>query len=63
MIIVYCINSFSPYGGIERVTVCKANALARVNGNVVWIVYTDYSDLASSGLSPNVHCVNLNIGH
>lgn len=41
MKIVYCINSISHTGGIERVTIAKANALADIPGNEVWIAYTD----------------------
>lgn len=41
MNIVYCINSISHIGGIARVTVAKANALAAIPGNKVWIAYTD----------------------
>lgn len=41
MKIAYCINSISHVGGIERVTIAKANALAAIPGNEVWIAYTD----------------------
>ena len=40
MKIVYCIDSYGA-GGIEQITVLKANALAEKNDNHVWIVYTD----------------------
>lgn len=40
MTIVYCIDSYGS-GGVEQITVFKANALAEIPGNRVWIVYTD----------------------
>ena len=40
MKIVYCIDSIGS-GGVEQITVFKANALAEREGNRVWIVYTD----------------------
>lgn len=40
MTIVYCIDSFGS-GGVEQITVFKANALADIPGNRVWIIYTD----------------------
>ena len=45
MRIVYCINSISHIGGIARVVVAKANALAAIEGNEVWIAYTDVDAL------------------
>ena len=44
MKIVYCINSISHMGGIARVVVEKANALAAIEGNEVWIAYTDVDE-------------------
>ena len=41
MKIVYCINSVYLSGGMERITLVKANALARIPGNEVWVVVTD----------------------
>lgn len=41
MKIVYCINSICHVGGIARVVIAKANALAAIEGNEVWIAYTD----------------------
>ena len=39
--IVYCTNSICHPGGIQTVTITKANALAEIAGNEVWIVVTD----------------------
>ena len=41
MNIVYCTDSVCFPGGIQRATIAKANALAEVRGNRVWIVVTD----------------------
>lgn len=41
MKIVYCADTIYTFGGLEIVTILKANALARVPGNQVWIVVTD----------------------
>ena len=41
MNIVYCTDSVCFPGGIQRATIAKANALANVGGNRVWIVVTD----------------------
>ena len=36
--IVYCLNSIGKLGGTEKITITKANALARIPGNQVWII-------------------------
>lgn len=41
MKILFCVNSLGGFGGIERVTIVKANALAAIEGNEVGICYTD----------------------
>lgn len=41
MRIVYCTDSICYLGGIQRITIAKANALAEIDGNEVWIVVTD----------------------
>ena len=40
MRIVYCTDSYGA-GGVQQITVLKANALAEVEGYEVWIVFTD----------------------
>lgn len=52
MKIVYCINSISHMGGIARVVVEKANALAAIEGNEVWIAYTDVDEKHPEPVSP-----------
>lgn len=41
MKIVYCTDTVCYPGGIQRATIAKANALADMAGNQVWIVVTD----------------------
>lgn len=41
MRIVYCTDSIWCLGGIQNVTIAKANALAQIEGNSVWIVVAD----------------------
>lgn len=41
MNIVYCVDSVCYPGGIQRITIAKANALAAIDSNKVWIVVTD----------------------
>lgn len=43
MRICYCIDSLSVLGGLQSVTVAKANALAAIPGNEVYILVADHS--------------------
>jgi glycosyltransferase involved in cell wall biosynthesis len=63
MIIVYCIDSIHGVGGIQHVTMMKANALAEMEDNVVWILYADHSGKCSFPLSPKVHTIDLGINY
>lgn len=64
MKIVYCVNSIRYIGGIQRVTVVKANALADIPGNEVYIVATDNkAGPETHKLSPKVHLVDLDINY
>lgn len=60
MRIVFCINSVSLLGGMEIVTLVKANGLAKIPGNKVWIVITD---VVGDPLIPleGVHLINLDV--
>lgn len=62
MRIVYCTDSMCYLGGIQNVTIAKANALAKVEGNEVWIVVADgkYPPLAPLY---DVHFVNLDVNY
>lgn len=63
MIIVYCIDSIHGIGGIQHVTLMKANALAEIENNTVWILYADHSGRCFFPLSPKVHTVDLGINY
>ena len=41
MKIVYCLNSVRGLVGIQKVTLVKANALAEIAGNEVYVIVTD----------------------
>lgn len=41
MRIAYCLNSIRYLGGIQRVTIVKANALADISDNEVYIIVSD----------------------
>lgn len=64
MRIIYCLNSLDILGGIERVTINKANALAEM-GHDVTIVVTDHKEDATfvQPLSEKVKFVDLKVGH
>ena len=63
MKIVYCIDSIRGIGGIQRVTVTKANALAELPGNTVCILVADTSGEQVYGLSPKVRVTDLGINY
>ena len=58
MKIVYCTDTISRMGGIEIVTIAKANALAAVPGNQVWIAVSEYNHPAIVRLD-NVTVIDL----
>ena len=60
MKIVYCTDTISRMGGIEIVTIAKANALATIPGNHVWIAVSDYKNPAIMQLT-NVKVLDLAI--
>lgn len=63
MIICYCIDSINGIGGIQHVTVEKANALAEIQNYSVWILFTDHSGYRYFSLSPRVQTIDLNINY
>ena len=63
MKIVYCIDSIAGIGGIQRVTVSKANALSSVPGYTVWIVVADNSGESCFPLSGSVHFMYLAVNY
>ena len=64
MKILYCIDTICYPGGIQRATITKANALAEVGGNEVWIVVTDHKlPKPVHEVSDKVHIINLDINY
>jgi len=64
MRIVYCTDSVCYAGGIQRITVAKANALADIEGNEVWIVVTDNKrPKPVLPISGKVHLVDLDVNY
>jgi glycosyltransferase involved in cell wall biosynthesis len=62
MKIVYCLNSICTRGGIEMVTLTKANALATL-GYDVYLVVTDNKKQPIVPLYPSVNLVDLDINY
>lgn len=65
MKIVYCLNSIRGLGGIQKVTVVKANALAEIAGNEVYVIVTDNWEkhVLTQEISPKVHFINLEVNY
>ncbi len=64
MKIVYCLNRLNIIGGIERVTVIKANAFSQLPGNEVYIILSDnHGDDVPFELSPAVHLIDMKIDY
>ena len=64
MKIVYCLNSIRYLGGIQKVTIVKANALAEIPGNEVYVVVTDNKvGLQVQPLSDKVKLIDLDINY
>lgn len=64
MKIVYCLNSIRYLGGIQRVTIVKANALAEIPNNEVHIIVTDNTNgELIHPLSSKVHLIDLKINY
>ena len=63
MRVVYCLDSINYVGGIQKVTVTKANALAREPGNEVWVIVADNSGRRVFELLPCVHFIDLAVNY
>lgn len=64
MKILICTNSLGAFGGLERVTIVKANALAKMPGNEVMVCFTDkgtFPERTIHPLSPQVRVVDLGV--
>lgn len=63
MKIVYCTDSICYAGGIQRITISKANALAQIEGNEVWIIVTDNKQEPVLTINNKVHIIDLDINY
>lgn len=63
MKIVYCTDSICYPGGIQTVTITKANALSEIEGNEVWIVVTDNKKESIAYVNHKVHVVDLKVNY
>lgn len=63
MKIVYCTDSICYAGGIQRITIAKANALAQIGGNEVWIIVTDNKQKPVLPIDSKVHIIDLDINY
>ena len=61
MKIVYSTENVDRNGGIQTVTIVKANYLAEIDGNEVFIVVPHMYGEPSRKVSEKVHIINLNI--
>ena len=61
MKIVYSTESVTRNGGIQTVTIVKANAMAEIEGNDVYIVVPHINGTSPRKISPKVHLINLGI--
>lgn len=63
MKIAYCLNGIHSLGGIPQVVCAKANALAALPGNEVYLILTDYHPEAPQPKLSGVHVIDLQVGH
>lgn len=61
MIILYCANSIWIGGGIEHVTIAKANAMADMEGNSVLIAVADNRYPPTIPLDPRIQVIDLGL--
>ena len=61
MKIVYSTESVTRNGGIQTVTIVKANAMAEIEGNDAYIVVPHINGTSPRKISPKVHLINLGI--
>ena len=63
MKIVYSATNIFQVGGIETSTIAKANALANIEGNKLWIVVTDNKGEPVMPVDEKVQLVNLDVNY
>ncbi|MBP5423128.1 MAG: glycosyltransferase family 4 protein [Paludibacteraceae bacterium] len=63
MKIVYCIDNIGMLGGIERITITKANALAGIKSNEVWLAVITNKTTPIFPIDERIHLVNLDVNY
>lgn len=63
MKIVYCASNIFRVGGIQTSTIAKANALANIEGNKLWIVVTDNKGDPVLPIDEKVQLVDLDVNY
>lgn len=64
MKIAYCLNSIRYLGGIQRVTTVKANALAKIPNNEVYVIVTDNKNgVVVEELDAKVRLIDLDVNY
>ena len=63
MKIVYCIEDLDRVGGIERVTITKANVLAGIEGNEVWLAVNTEKKTPVFPVDGRIRIVNLDVNY
>ena len=64
MKIAYCLNSIRGGGGIERVTIKKANSLSEIEGNQVFVLVTDHKrGQTIDALNEKVTLIDLDVNY
>ena len=63
MKIAYCIDTITALGGIERVTIAKANALADVENNTVYLVVTSNRGIPVLPVNPKIKIIDLKVNY
>lgn len=63
MKIAYCIDTITALGGIERVTIAKANALADVNNNTIYLFVTSNHGAPVLPVNPKIKIIDLHVNY
>lgn len=63
MKIVYCATNIFQVGGMETSTIAKANALANIDGNKLWIVVTDNQGEPVMPVNEKVQLIDLDVNY
>lgn len=63
MKIVYCTKNLSNTGGVQHLTIEKANALSQINGNEVWIAVEKDKGRYAFPIDSRVHIANLDVDY